>query len=71
MKTLDNFKCDFCNTDTDILYEGYFRTSAIFNPYAKGTASEGIIQLRRACKDCTKIAIDTGLACAKSLPIER
>lgn len=63
--------CDFCGEDRDVLYEGWFRTQAAFNPFAKGTASAGLLQLRRTCKECTQKAIDSGIACAKEFPKQR
>lgn len=64
----NDFRCDFCNQEQETLYEGWFRTSAAFNPCAEGTASAGLIQLRRVCHNCAKKAIDSGVACANKMP---
>ena len=60
----NEFVCEFCNQEQDTLYEGWFRSSAAFNPFAKGTASAGLIQLRRVCRDCANKAVKNGVACA-------
>lgn len=65
---MDVFKCEFCIEEPDILYEGWFRNGQSFNPFAKGTVSAGLLQLRRACKKCMQKAIDSGLSVAKSIP---
>lgn len=64
------FTCEFCLKEHDVLYEGWFYTLARLNPYAQGTVSAGMMQLRRACRRCTEAAIDIGLACATSIPEE-
>jgi len=65
-----DFKCEFCGEEFDTLYEGWFRTVAATQPHAVGTASAGVIQNRRACKECLQKLIDTGMACTKSIPGE-
>lgn len=67
-ESVDQFACEFCGKPQLELYEGWFRTAAAKNPYAAGTASAGVIQLRRACRSCAKLLIDSGMACAESLP---
>jgi hypothetical protein len=69
MAEIDQPKCSFCGKTTGDLYEGWFRTQAAFNPWAKGTVSAGVIQLRISCKGCLKRAIEMGVACATELPI--
>lgn len=61
---VNEFICDFCRKEQDVLYEGWFRTNAAFNPYAKGTASSGLLQLRRCCKICLKEAIKNNVSLA-------
>ena len=53
--------CEFCNKESDLLFEGWFYTQARNNPYARGTASAGLMQLRIACKDCVQKGIDAGM----------
>lgn len=63
--TQSDFICDNCEDDTqNILYEGWFRTVAALNPFAKGTASAGLLQIRRLCEKCVKEFKERGLACA-------
>jgi hypothetical protein len=63
-----DFVCEFCRQEQKTLYEGWFRTAAAFNPYAKGTASAGLLQLRRACNRCAEEAVRNGVACATEVP---
>lgn len=65
---MGEFNCEFCKKEHNVLYEGWFYTEAKFHPYAAGTASAGLIQLRKACYDCTQEAIASGVACAKEIP---
>lgn len=47
------FICDNCNDDScDTLFEVWARTTASLNPFAKGTVSADILQLRRLCIGC-------------------
>jgi len=48
----DDFVCDVCGSEEDTLYEGYFKSSAATNPWAAGTASAGLLQLKRVCEHC-------------------
>lgn len=68
MSDVTDFVCEFCNQEKEILYEGWFRTAAAFNPYAKGTVSAGLLQFRRACRECADKAVANGVACATSVP---
>lgn len=58
--------CDFCNTEQHTLYEGWFRSIQSLNPFAKGTATAGLLQFHRVCKKCMNEAIDSKLACAEN-----
>lgn len=64
----EEFKCDFCGCKPRTLYVGWFYTDAKLNGYAKGTASSGLMQNKRACRYCAQQAIDLGLHEAKELP---
>jgi hypothetical protein len=64
----NDFACEFCGTIQNTLYEGWFRTPAAFNEFAQGTASAGLLQLRRVCKKCCQQAIKNMVAVAKELP---
>lgn len=55
------FKCDSCHQPTNTLYEGYFYATAKLNPFAQGTASAGLLQLRRLCKQCVDQYKELGL----------
>jgi len=63
---MSNF-CDFCREDCDVLYEGWFYTNQKLNPYAKGTASAGLMQRRVGCKTCVNKMIDLGLSKAEKI----
>ena len=54
--TKDDFRCDDCYEEADTLYQGWFRNEQAYNPWAKGTATAGLIQQRRLCYDCVKRA---------------
>jgi len=60
----DNFTCDNCLEEEDTLYEGWYRTAAYTNPYAKGTATSSVIQHRRLCIRCLKLFISNNMCCA-------
>jgi len=47
--------CESCGRKETILYEGWFRANSALNPLAKGTASAGLLQIRKLCKECSKI----------------
>ena len=59
-------KCEFC-LKRDAEVEGWFYTEARMNPYAQGTASAGIMQMRVACIKCANAAIESGMTPAKSI----
>ena len=48
---MESLLCEFCKT-SEATKEGFFYSSAKFNPYAKGTASAGLKQRRVACNEC-------------------
>lgn len=50
---MSKFACDSCGDDkVDELYAGWFKTKEAYNPWAQGTASAGLLQRRRVCRDC-------------------
>lgn len=50
------FECENCrDTSIDTLYEGWFYAVSDNNPFAKGTATSGLIQRRKVCEKCLKI----------------
>lgn len=57
----DGMRCEFCYTCCQPLYEGYFYTNQQKNPYAEGTVSAGLLQLRVSCMDCVREMEDLGL----------
>jgi hypothetical protein len=61
---MDDFKCDFCNTPQDTLFEGWFK-AVKENEWNAGTATTGLLQKRRGCRYCVQKAIDSGLTKAK------
>lgn len=48
-------KCDFCGKEFDVLYQGWFSNSEKYNPWAKGTATAGLMQMARGCRECCEI----------------
>lgn len=54
MKNQNDFKCDDCHKEVETLYQGWFRNVQSMNPWAKGTASAGVMQQKRLCYDCMK-----------------
>lgn len=67
---MNDFRCDFCDVEQDILYEAWFYTAQKNNPWAEGTASAGLMQFKRACKICVKEAIQNKLLNIKNIPPE-
>lgn len=64
----DDIHCEFCNTNKPYtFYEAWFYTEVRNNPYAKGTASAGLMQLRIACKECLQEAIDNDMTPVKEI----
>lgn len=60
--------CEFCKASlnsVETLYKAWFYTEAKNNPYAQGTASAGLTQLRIACKYCFNKMNNLGLTCKK------
>ena len=61
-------QCEFCGTqEADTYVEGWFYTAAKHNPYAKGTASAGLLQHRIVCKNCAEEAIKNGMTPAQKI----
>lgn len=67
MEFEDDWKCDFCHKPQHTLYEGWFYTSEKLNPWAQGTPSAGLMQMRRGCKFCVNQAIELGLSKADKI----
>lgn len=65
---MSDFRCEFCHKEQDTLYEGWFYTKAKHDPFAQGTASAGLMQKRRACKECTELAILNKMTQATEIP---
>ena len=64
----DDIRCEFCNTNKPLtFYEAWFYTEARNNPYASGTASAGLMQLRVACEECLQKAIDNDMTPVKEI----
>lgn len=62
MDDQDEFKCDQCRRDDmDTLYEGWFYTDQHLSPWAQGTASAGLMQIRVVCKECLNKLKELGL----------
>ena len=57
---MNRYICEFCEEKLAD-FEGWFYTSAKLNPYAKGTASEGLMQRRIVCRECAIKAKEKGL----------
>jgi hypothetical protein len=51
----DGLCCEFCFTTESPLYEGWFKAVAT-NEWNKGTATDGLMQLRVSCAECAKRA---------------
>lgn len=60
------WRCEFCFQEHRTLYEGWFYAVET-NEWNKGTASAGLLQLKRGCKTCVNLAIESGQAKAKEL----
>jgi hypothetical protein len=59
---IDDFCCDICGISSITeLYEGWTYTSERNNPYAKGTASAGLMVFRKMCESCVKNMKESGL----------
>lgn len=56
--------CDFCRKEQRTLYEGWFYAIEK-NEWNHGTASAGLLQLKRGCKSCVNKAIESGMAKCK------
>jgi hypothetical protein len=67
MNDPNDFRCEFCLRETNTLYEGWFYTDQKLNPWAEGTASAGLMQIRRGCKTCVNKAIELGLCKAEKV----
>lgn len=48
----DGLRCEFCGDPDCELYEGWFKAVET-NWFNKGTATDGLIQNRIACKTCS------------------
>lgn len=60
--------CDSCSNEVYTLYEGWFYTNQRLNPFAVGTASAGLMQYKRVCRQCLQHAIDNKLTECKEIP---
>lgn len=61
LESRDGLRCEFCYDCCSDLFEGWFYTEARLNPWAKGTASAGLMQRRISCKKCADKAKEVGL----------
>ncbi len=64
----NNFKCESCNIEQDILYHGWFRHPHYNQEFFQGTTTSGLLRQMRVCKSCLSILIKNGTACAEQFP---
>jgi hypothetical protein len=67
---MDDFRCECCKKEVNTLYEGWFKAIRPGNWITDGTATAGLIQLRRVCQLCFYKLRDAGMAKATKLPKE-
>lgn len=65
---MNTFTCENCHKEEDTLYELWVYSSQKNNPWAKGTASAGLLQKRVLCLECVRIAYDNGLTRLEERP---
>lgn len=68
--TNDIPQCEFCSNSECDLYEGWYYSHQRLNPFAKETASAGVIQLRVTCKTCHNKLVENGMAKAEKILCE-
>ena len=64
----EDFKCEYCHTEQETLYDGWFRHPHHNQEFFRGTATSGLIQRMMVCRSCASILIKNGTACAEKLP---